>query len=432
MSTATNFSDFIDNLAIPIKTQISERYGRITKALNKKFRETESDTANTLQIGSYGRHTAIKGVSDLDMVYVMPTKDWNAYNVEGGQRKLLNEVSSAISSTYSTTHIKVDGQVVVVTFANYEIEVLPSFTGKDDSFIYPDCNDGGRWRKTKPKQEIEEFADLNNKTSSSLRNLSKMVRSWRNHVGYQMGGLLIDTLAYNFMKSHEEYQAGGFSMYDLMLQSFFVHISELPKEQKIYKAPGSHQNVYVKKAFTSRAKKATRHCAEAIAAKDQANENKKWKKIFGRPFPAKQTLIKEASEYTFRDTEEFIEDLYPVDITYTIQLDCDVSQNGFRGNSLRSMIRNCVPLLAKKKLSFKVTCTNIPMPFELKWKVLNQGDEAERRDCIRGQVVTDRGQLRKEEPTKFKGNHLVECYAIVNGVCVARNSVKVPISTNSN
>ncbi|WP_439951078.1 SMODS domain-containing nucleotidyltransferase, partial [Sphingobium amiense] len=59
LSIADTFKQFLSNLAVDNAQTISDRYGEITCALNKNFRDTESKTANTLQVGSYGRHTAI-------------------------------------------------------------------------------------------------------------------------------------------------------------------------------------------------------------------------------------------------------------------------------------------------------------------------------------------------------------------------------------
>lgn len=72
MSISEDFKTFLDNIKIDNAETISSRYGEVTAALNKVFRDTESKTANSLQVGSYGRWTAIKGISDLDMIYVMP------------------------------------------------------------------------------------------------------------------------------------------------------------------------------------------------------------------------------------------------------------------------------------------------------------------------------------------------------------------------
>ncbi len=62
MDTSETFKEFLDNIKISEERaeDISYRYGRITKALNQEFRDTDSRTANRLQVGSYGRHIRIK------------------------------------------------------------------------------------------------------------------------------------------------------------------------------------------------------------------------------------------------------------------------------------------------------------------------------------------------------------------------------------
>ena len=91
------------------------------------------------------------------------------------------------------------------------------------------------------------------------------------------------------------------------------------------------------------------------------------------------------------------------------------------------MIAKRIPLLANKKLIFSIFFIDVPDPFSVAWKVLNRGHEAQLRNSIRGQIVKDDGYHKKNEPTAFKGNHFVECYAIKNGVVVAKNRIDVPI-----
>lgn len=67
----------------------------------------------------------------------------------------------------------------------------------------------------------------------------------------------------------------------------------------------------------------------------------------------------------------------------------------------------------------------------MKWKVTNRGEEAIRKDCIRGQIVADNGNEIRVESTNFRGEHFVECYIIKDGIVVAKDSIDVPISTNS-
>ncbi|MET0103258.1 MAG: nucleotidyltransferase [Sedimenticola sp.] len=427
MSTSEMFSQFISNLAINNEDQISLRYGEITSALNKKFRDTESKTANTVQVGSYGRRTAIKGISDLDMVYIMPKSTWETYK-DGKQLKLLQDAKAAIDSRYPKTKTRVDRQVVVVTFQNFEIEVVPAFEQDDGSFKCPDSYDGGRWYISKPREEIEEISRLNNEKNRNLKRLAKMVRAWRNKHGITMGGLLIDTLAYNFLQSTDYFDNKSYFYYDVLSRDFFEYLANQPN-QDYYAAPGSGQRVNVKKRFQKKAKKAYELCVKAIAASGQKNENDKWRKVYGRDFPA---YVEEAAQEskaarTWRDTEEFIEDYYPVDIRYSMSIDCDVSQNGFREHSLAAMLLRKLPLLADKRLRFFVTDIPVPSPYTLHWKVLNRGDIARQRDEVRGQIIPDEGHAERRERTSFRGPHLVECYAIKNGVVVARDSIDVPI-----
>src|SRR5690606_17543749 len=140
MNTSDTFKQFVSNIKISEDKAetISYRYGRITKALNEKFRDTDSKTANTLQVGSYGRYTGIKGISDLDMVYIMPSSKWSVYNVKGGQSKLLQDTKNAVSSTYSASDIKVDRCVVTVNFSDSHIDIQPVFEIEDQDYKYPD------------------------------------------------------------------------------------------------------------------------------------------------------------------------------------------------------------------------------------------------------------------------------------------------------
>lgn len=434
MSVSSMFSEFISNLVISNADIISTRYGEVTAALNKKFRDTESKTANSLQVGSFGRNTAIDGISDLDMLYIMPQTSWSDYSDENGPRRILNQVRDAILGRYPDSDVRVDQCVVSITYTDFHIEIQPVFEQEDQSYKYPDTYDNC-WKITRPREEIQAISDMDSAKNGNLRNLCKIVRAWKNKCGVEAGGLLIDTLTYRFLDKTKEYDDKSYLYYDLMSRDFFKFLSEEP-EQSFYLAPGSNQQVKVKQKFQAKAKKAYNMCLEAIAAEDQLGVNDKWKKIYGRPFPAAsdQTMAFAApmainASKSICNTEEFIEDSHPVDIRYSLKIDCDVSQNGFREYGLRDMLARHIPLLTRKSLRFTVSGISVPPPYQIKWKVLNRGEEAIRRNEIRGQIVDDNGQHSKVEHTKFKGDHIVECYAVKSGVVVAKDRIHVPIST---
>lgn len=435
MSISQMFEEFIQNLAISNREEISKRYGELTRALNMQFRNgNESRIENTLQVGSLGRESGIKDISDLDMLYIMPKSSWDIYNKQDGQSKLLSDTKKAILSRYPDSKIRVDRLVVTVTFVNFHIEVQPVFEQEDGSFKYPDTKNGGSWKITKPREEIDEISSADKDKNQNLRHLCKMARAWKNKRGVAMGGLLIDTLAYNFLKSTDYYDDKSFSYYDWLSRDFFRYLSELP-EQTEYAALGSKQRVKVKKKFQKKATKAYDLCLKAIEAENQSSVNDKWKKIYGRPFPARKTdmameSLSKSYSQGWKNTEEFIEDKFPVDIREYLKIDCEVIQDGFRKFLLRYALLHRIPLKSRKNLLFHIVECSVSEPYDIYWKVLNRGEEAKRRDCIRGQIFKDEGYKQRKEQTDFYGDHIVECYCVKNGVVVAKDRIPVSIVTD--
>lgn len=433
MDTAREFKDFLDNIKIPEDkaTVISNRYARITKALNKAFTDSESETANTLQVGSYGRYTGIKGISDLDMIYIVPEAKWSKYNVDGGQRKLLEDVKTALTGTYSSSEIKVDRCVVTVKFHDGHIDIQPAFETVDLQFDYPDTYDGGKWKLTKPREEMTAMKEVNIEKNRNLRRLCKMARAWKAKHGVPISGLLIDTLAYNFISGTTEYDDSSYGKYDFLCKDFFEYLAKQPNGQKYYLALGSKQQVKVRKPFVKRAKKALVLANEALEADTDKKKHQKWRDIFGKEFPKYANIVTESKAINehYKDTEEFIEDVYPVDIQYDLAINCLVTQNGYREGLLRDLLGKKLKLSPSKSLKFYVQSIDVPGPYELKWKVTNRGEQAIKRDSIRGQILDDKGLSARNEITSFKGSHFVECFAIKDGFVVARDFIDVPIST---
>ncbi len=290
MGLAEWFKDFCSNLTIKNGETISNRYKNITKRLNTDYWNTTSDTSHSLYVGSYGRNTAIDGFSDLDMIFRLPNSEYERYNnySGNGQSALLQAVKKSIEKTYSTTSIRGDGQVIVVSF-NDEIkfEVVPAFVKEDDSFTYPDANSGGRWRTTNPKPEIAAIRSRNKETNGNLVKLCRMIRAWKRKWSVPIGGLLIDTLAYQFIQN-SKYRNKSYAYYHYMSQDFFDWMACQNSKQKYWKAPGSGQSVYGKGRFQYKAKRCYNISLEAIE-QEKAKPKKakqKWREIYGTKFPS--------------------------------------------------------------------------------------------------------------------------------------------------
>ncbi len=292
MGLAEWFSTFCANIQVQDGGTISTRYKNITRRLNSDYWTTMSDTAHSLYVGSYGRNTAIQGISDLDMIFQLPYSVYEQYNnySGNGQSALLNAVKTSIEKTYSTTSIRADGQVILVPFNDgITFEVVPAFINKDDSFTYPDSNNGGRWRTTNPKPEIEAISARNAVCNGNLILLCRMMRSWKNKWSVPIGGLLIDTLAYQFIESYT-YRDKSYLYYDFFCRDFFKWMAEQDEKQEYWKAPGSGQYVYGKGLFQYKANRCYNISLEAIAhetasPKQEWSAKQKWRDIFGNSFP---------------------------------------------------------------------------------------------------------------------------------------------------
>ena len=89
--SAALFKKFRDNLTVKNDEAIQASYEGISSRLNKDFWGEVSGTQNSRKIGSYGRHTAINGISDLDMAFELPDallKQYKAYQSNGPSQLL--------------------------------------------------------------------------------------------------------------------------------------------------------------------------------------------------------------------------------------------------------------------------------------------------------------------------------------------------------
>ena len=427
MTTPQAFREFLDNIKVNNSEQISNRYKEITKKLNKTFRDTNSETDNSLQVGSYGRYTGINGISDLDMLYIMPACKWSIYKDCPG--KLLRKVRDTLLERYPKTNIKADRLVVDVFFGDFTFEVQPVFEEDDNGDIYykyPDTKSDS-YKITKPRQEQDEMTSFKVNHGDAHRHLCKMIRSWKNNVGVGMGGLLVDTLTHRFLSNHRKYDNVGLSKYDELCRDFFEFLKDEPKKDH-YQALGSGQDVKVKHVFQNKAKKAYNMIIDATNEEGDQNKHDKWREIFGRQYPKADVAIENDKFFSVQyDEEEFIEDKYPVDIRYRLSLDCLICRNGFREQLLSKLLSSNHRIGRARSLDFIFT-TDVPEPYQVLWKARNVGPEAMRRNCLRGKIIkSNKNQTTRHEGADFCGPHYMECYIIKNGVVVARERIDVPI-----
>lgn len=166
------------------------------------------------------------------MLYIMPPNQYEYYNrKDNGQSALLTDVRNILAEEYPDQTVKKDRLVVQIIFKNFYVEVQPVFRQDDDSFKFPESYNGGAWRITKPLHEKAAMTAFSRDKSNNLRKLCKMIRAWKNLHGVNMGGLLIDTLAYRFLSSTSDYDNTGNGSLEPSPETF-LNICQMRRERK--------------------------------------------------------------------------------------------------------------------------------------------------------------------------------------------------------
>lgn len=189
------------------RSDISYRYKRITRAINREFWDSESVTEHSFYVGSYGRGTAID-TSDIDILMELPRDMYNQYDAHkgNGQSRLLQTVKNAILETFPHSDVRGDGQVVVVNFTDgIKFEILPAFKNLDywgrwtGKYDYSDSNMGGNWLSTNPKAEQEAMEQKNRESNGLLYDTCRHMRQIRDthFKSYHLPGIVIDSFAYH-------------------------------------------------------------------------------------------------------------------------------------------------------------------------------------------------------------------------------------------
>ena len=290
MGLADWFSTFCKNIHVQDDGTIPSRYKTITRRLNTDFWDTSSETSHSLYVGSYGRDTAIQGFSDLDMIFRLPYAVYQQYNnyTGNGQSALLQAIRQSIAKTYSTSRVGADGQVVDIAFNDgITFEVVPAFNNTNGSFTFPNANGGGSWLTTNPRPEIEAIRSRNRDCNGNLVPLCRMMRAWKSKWSVPIGGLLIDTLAYQFIVDWQ-YKNKSYLYYDFMCKDFFSFMADQDRDQEYWRAPGSGQYVDGKGLFQRKATRCYNLSLDAIAhdtASQEWSAKQKWREIFGTSFP---------------------------------------------------------------------------------------------------------------------------------------------------
>jgi Second Messenger Oligonucleotide or Dinucleotide Synthetase domain len=289
MTVGQRFSDFLTNLKLTPAQQADgeTKFKGVTKCLNRHYYGSDSETSHGKLVGSWGKKTRIRPPRYVDVMFVLPDAIFTRYaamsSLVNKQSQLLQEVKGVLLKCYPNTKMRGDGQVVVVPFTSYEVELVPAFaTGSQ--FLICNTNGGGRYKTVDPDSEITMIDYYDKDSSGNTRDLVRMMKRWQEYCSVPIKSFWIELLAETFVRDWQ-YKGKSTTWYDYMARDFFAYM--INKENGYVFVHGTSETINIGNAWKSRAQtaydRAVKACSLETTNSDSAGEE--WQKIFGLDIP---------------------------------------------------------------------------------------------------------------------------------------------------
>lgn len=283
------FTGLLENLKLTadqVKDGETKHRGVIA-CLNRHYWNSESETDNALLIGSWGKKTRVRPPRDIDILFPLPTSAYYRFQQRTGNRQsqLLQEVKGVLEANYPATRMRGDGQVVVIPFNTYAIEVAPAFALNGGGYYVCDANDGGRYKDVYPHAEFAALDSADTAMSGNVRKLTRIMKQWQRHCDVPIKSFQIEAIV---KEALPKYDYGGKSefWFDWLVRDVLAHL--ISRANGTFYMPGSTEVIALGDAWLSKAETAY---GRALEACDNERSNyevlagEEWQKIFGTMIP---------------------------------------------------------------------------------------------------------------------------------------------------
>ena len=391
---------------------------------------------NCIQIGSYPRFTAITPVNDLDILYFIGNWDEKNHDpktaLENLQVLLNNSYKNPTDyeikislQTHSATISYLDGEEEV-----FSVDIVPAYIfsknefnedtykvpeivrkkhGKNRTEYYQKLSQEHRemgWITSDPRGYIKIASEIDKSTDGEFRKTTKIIKAWRNNLvdedeNLKLKSFHLEQVIINFFQEDQNLE-----IFDAIFE-FFVELPEIINSpNQISDRANSDKFVddYLVD-FTEDQKEKIKQARDCFLIKlENFSEDDSMADLLSICFYKR-----------FSDTERFLFDFnIPtlLDDNYFFKIFGEVQE---RQGSFRKFILDKIGLInIDRKIKFRKSGDR-PNVDLFKWKVKNDNSSKEPRG-----EITDHQTLRDPEETRYKGKHYVECYAVLDDVCVAK------------
>lgn len=283
-----HFSMFLTNLELTHiqRTDAMTKVNSVGRCLHAAYYQGPYDSGNVSVVGSYGKGTAIRPPSDIDILYLLPVSEYYRINqvCGNGQSQLLQEVKYILAETFPRTDLSADGQVVKAPFTSFAVEVVPAFRCNDGTFFTCHTVGGGSWRVSNPLAEYRGIADLDAVCENKATHLTKMLKAWKRFCNVPLKSIILEIAACSFIRQWP-YNQKSILWYDWMIRDFFSFLGQY--KNGTAKIPGIQESVGLGDQWVSRCESAYSRAVKACEYEHldlRILAEEEWKKIFGDQF----------------------------------------------------------------------------------------------------------------------------------------------------
>lgn len=400
-------------------------------------------TNNCIQVGSYPRKTSITPVHDLDIMYFLWNRNENAHDPHTVLESLYDKIMSEYKNPTKYA-IKVSLQTHSVTISYQEnneeelwVDIVPAYIfGKnefwDDTYKVPEIVNMKHenrseiyqkfaqahkemwWITSDPRGYISVATNLDWTSKWELRKSIKLIKRRKNNLrdrdidkNLKLKSFHVEQVITQFFQENDSLE---------VFDAIFKFFTELPgiiwTPNQIADRANADKFIddYLEN-FTQEQKDKIKEARDCLLIKLEniKEDHDIW------------DLFKICFHKRACDEESFLFDQKITTLTddnYKFSIYGKVLQWNWRSQSFLDRIWL---IYVSRQIEFGISWT-IPQVDLFKRKVKND----DKCDQPRWEI-TDHHTKKTPEETKFQGNHYVECYAILNNICVAKTRQNVTL-----
>ena len=292
-------------------------------------------------------------------------------------------------------------------------ELIRNKRGENRKKYYESLKGSMKWITSDPRGYIE-VAKRVNEANSDYRRTVKLVKAWKNgckklNDEFPLKSFYLEQLITIFFRKRM-----GADIFDSVFEFFHILPKKILSPTIKDRADSSkYIDAYISDLTDEQREMVYQARDHFLKNLEEIKDSDPIDLLFNVQFYQRACA---SEEYLF---DQGIPVLTELDYSFKIIGDVQQRKGGFRRYILD--VIGFIPI--DRKIYFRIKGT--PPPVDIfKWKVKNDDSAPEPRG-----EITDHQTKNDPENTKYRGNHYVECYAILNKVCVAkaRQNVKLGV-----